>query len=59
MMKELANREKGEPLPPEVGKKFKDLKNVLLKVSTFVPDPEPKLTNRRSRRFLSKLEKQS
>jgi hypothetical protein len=59
MIEELATREGGEPLSPEVGKKFKDLKEALVKASTFVTDPQPQLNNRRSRRFISKVEKQS
>jgi hypothetical protein len=59
MMAELINREEDEPLPPEVGKRFKELKDRLLKASTFVSDPQPDADNRRSRVFLSRLEDQN
>lgn len=58
MMEELVNREGDEPLSPEIGKRFKDLKDRLLKASTFVSDPQSRVKNRRSRQFLSKVENQ-
>ena len=56
MVNELINREKGEPLPPEIGKRVKDLKDILVKASTFVHDPIPSATNKNSRKFLSQIE---
>ena len=42
LMQELKTREPGEPLPAEVLKKFKDLKDSLLNASSYVPDPKPR-----------------
>ncbi|MGB2678475.1 MAG: hypothetical protein WAN12_15430 [Candidatus Acidiferrum sp.] len=58
MMEELANRESDEPLSPEVGKRLKDLKERLVKASTFISDPHPRACNLKSHQFLSKIEGQ-
>jgi hypothetical protein len=56
LIAELVNRQKGEPLPPEVGKQFRDLKEQLVRSSTFFSDPNPNKSNRRSREFLARVE---
>lgn len=38
-IEELKALEAGEPLPAELGKKFKDLKDALLAASNYIPDP--------------------
>jgi hypothetical protein len=42
LMEEVRNREPNEPLSAEAGKRFKDLKDCLLKASNYVPDPDPR-----------------
>jgi len=59
MMQELIDREGGEPLPPETGKRLKDLKDCLLKASIFVSDTQPALKNKQSQQFLSKVDSQN
>lgn len=56
---ELVNRQSGEPLSPEVGKRLKDLKEQLVKSSTFFSDPNPAQENRRNRDFLERVESHS
>lgn len=56
LIPELAKLRKGEPPPPDVGKRLKDLKDKLVKSSTFFSDPRPDEANRRSRDFLSRIE---
>jgi hypothetical protein len=56
LIAELLNRQKGEPPPPHIGKKFKDLKDELVKSSTYFSDPNPREKNRRNREFLRRVE---
>jgi hypothetical protein len=59
LIAEIANRQKGEPLSPVVGKHFRDLKEQLLKSSTFFSDPNPNERNRANRNFLERVENHS
>jgi hypothetical protein len=56
LIAELMTRQKGEPLPPEAGKRFKDLKEHLVRSSTFFSDPNPDAKNWRNRSFLGRVE---
>ena len=56
LIAELLNRQKGEPLPPQVGKQFKDLKEALVRSSTYFADSQPNESNRRRREFLRRVE---
>lgn len=42
LIEELRHREPGEPLSAEANKRFKDLKDMLVSVSNYVPDPDPR-----------------
>jgi hypothetical protein len=56
LIAELAVAKKGEPPPPEVGKRLKDLKERLVKSSTFFSEAHPNRPNWRNRDFLSRVE---
>lgn len=56
LIAEVANRRHGEPLPPIVGKKFKDLKEQLLKCSTLYIDPNTSDRNQDISRYLERVE---
>lgn len=57
LIPELRGVPKGEPYPPELGKRVTDLKKELLKASTFFSDPQPDKGNWRNRKFLKRIEK--
>lgn len=56
LIPELIGHPKGTPLPPEIGKRLKDLKKELIKGSTFFRDPNPDKKNWRNRKFLKQVE---